>query len=142
MSWLLDTNVLAELRKGGRGNPHVRQWFEVHRDENHFISVLVLGEIRRGIELKRLKDPVSADHLERWASRVEADFEARVLPINATIATLWGRLNVPDPLPAVDGLIAATALTYDLTLVTRNVRDFKRTGASTLNPFNPSTDVT
>ena len=129
MSWLLDTNVLSELRKGPRGAPGVRRWFKAHSGEEHFTSVLVLGEIRRGVESKRRRDPEGAAALDAWASRLETDFASRILPIDAMVADRCGRLNVPDPLPAVDGLLAATALVHDLGVVTRNVRDFARRGA-------------
>ena len=135
MSWLLDTNVLSELRKGTRGNPAVRRWFEAHQEDKHYTSVLVLGEVRRGIESKRRRDPESAAALDAWASRLEIDFASRILPVDATVADRWGRLNVPNPIAAVDGLLSATALVHDLTLVTRNVRDVARTGVRVLNPF-------
>ncbi len=135
MSWLLDTNVLSELRKGSRGAPEVRRWFKAHASEEHFTSVLVLGEIRRGIESKRRRDPEGAAALDAWASRLEADFASRILPIDAVVADRWGRLNVPDPLLAVDGLLAATALVHDLGMVTRNVRDFVRAGVRVVDPF-------
>ena len=135
MSWLLDTNVLSELRKGQRGDQAVRRWFEAHRQDEHFTSVLVLGEVRRGIESRRRRDPTGAEALDAWATRLEADFGSRILPVDAAVADRWGRLNVPDPVAAVDGLLAATALVYGLTLVTRNVRDVARTGTPVVNPF-------
>lgn len=136
MSWLLDTNVLSELRKGERGAAAVRRWMDAHRDDEHFTSVLVLGEIRRGIESKRQRDPEAAARLDAWVRRIETDFAARILPVDADIADRWGRLNVPDPIPAVDGLLAATALVHDLALVTRNVRDVERTGVRLVDPFD------
>ncbi|MCB9744578.1 MAG: type II toxin-antitoxin system VapC family toxin [Alphaproteobacteria bacterium] len=135
MSWLLDTNVLSELRKGERGAPAVRRWLAEHAHEEHYLSVLVLGELRRGVELKRRKDPAAGAQLDAWVTRLELDFAARILPVDAAVADRWGHLNVPDPVPAVDGLIAATALVHDLVVVTRNVKDLARTGARVLNPF-------
>lgn len=135
MSWLLDTIVLSELRKGERGAPGVRRWLVDHADDLHFTSVLVLGELRRGVELKRRRDPEAAAHLDAWVTRLELDFRPRILPINAAVAERWGHLNVPDPVPAVDGLIAATALVHDLVVVTRNVKDIARTGARVHDPF-------
>ncbi len=135
MSWLLDTNVLSELRKGERGVPAVRHWFEAHPDDEHFISVLVLGEVRCGIESKRRRDPKAAAVLDAWLARIEMEFATRILPVDAAVADRWGRLNVPDPIAAVDGLLAATALVHDLVLVTRNVADVARTGVRVLNPF-------
>ena len=134
MSWLLDTNILSELRKGERANPGVRDWFVGVGDDDLFTSVLVLGEVRRGIESIRRRDVPSAIALEQWLDRLAGDFADRVLPVDARVADRWGALNVPDPVPTVDGLLAATALVHDLALVTRNVRDVQRTGVRVLDP--------
>ena len=103
--------------------------------EEHFTSVLVVGQIRRGIESKRRRDPEGAAALDACGSRLEADFASRILAIDAVVADRWGRMNVPDPLPAVDGLLAATALVHDLSVVSRNVRDFARAGVRVVDPF-------
>ena len=134
MSWLVDTNVLSELRKGDRAHAGIRTWFADANEEELFTSVLVLGEIRRGIESIRRRDVPSALALEQWLERLLSDFAERVLPVDARVAALWGSLNVPDPIPTVDGLLAATALAHDLVLVTRNVRDVERTGVRLLDP--------
>lgn len=134
MSWLVDTNVLSELRKGQRANADIRSWFADAREEELFTSVLVLGEIRRGIESIRRRDAPSALALEQWLKRLATDFGDRVLPIDARVADRWGGLNVPDSIPTVDGLLAATALVHDLVLVTRNIRDVERTGVRVLDP--------
>ncbi|MEX2546649.1 MAG: type II toxin-antitoxin system VapC family toxin [Chloroflexota bacterium] len=134
MSWLLDTNILSELRKGERANEGVRAWFSDAREEDLFTSVLVLGEVRRGIESIRRRDVASALALEQWLMRLTTTFSDRVLPIDARVADVWGGLNVPDPIPTVDGLLAATALVHDHVLVTRNVRDVRATGARVLDP--------
>lgn len=97
--------------------------------------MLVAGEIRQGADRLRRRDPDRAAIIERWLDGLRADFSDRVLPISLEVATTWGRLNVPDPLPVVDGLLAATALVHDLTLVTRDVGAVARTGARLLNPF-------
>lgn len=136
MKFLLDTNVIAELRKGARANAHVRDWFESLDPEAIVLSVLTIGEIRRGIENVRRRDTVTAKALERWLRRLVAEHGDRILPVNLAIAEEWGRLNVPDPLPVVDGLLAATAKIHGLTLVTRNVRDVARTGVDLVNPFD------
>ena len=136
MSWLLDTNVVSEIRKGGRANEGVRVWNERTRGQDKLVSVLTLGEIRRGIEAKRRRDTPTALALEQWLLRLEETFADRVLAVDRIIADRWGALSVPDPLPIVDGLLAATALVHDLTLVTRNVRQLERTGARLLDPFN------
>ena len=135
MSWLLDTNVLSELRKGVRANAGVRSWFAQATDTEVFTSVMVLGEIRRGIEAVRRRDSIAALALEQWLLRLTETFADRVLAVDADVADRWGALNVPDPVPTVDGLLAATALVHDLTLVTRNVRDVERTGVRSFDPF-------
>jgi toxin FitB len=135
VSWLLDTNVLSELRKGTRADPGVRAWFEKADGTELFTSVLVLGEVRRGIEQVRRRDSRAALALEQWLLRLTETFGARVLPVDAAVADRWGALNVPDPVPTVDGLLAATALVHELTLVTRNLRDVERTGVRAVDPF-------
>jgi toxin FitB len=87
------------------------------------------------VERLRLRDPAGAERLDRWLQTVMNDYADRLLPVDQPVAELWGRLNVTDPLPAIDGLLAATAIVHDLTLVTRNVKDVERTGARLLNPF-------
>jgi len=134
VSWLIDTNVLSELRKGTRAHAGIRAWFADAREEELFTSVLVLGEIRRGIESVRRRDASSALALEQWLDRLSSDFAEHVLPVDARVADRWGSLNVPDPIPTVDGLLAATALVHDLVLVTRNVRDVERTGVRLWDP--------
>jgi predicted nucleic acid-binding protein len=137
VSWLVDTNVLSELRKGERANQGVGVWYATTQEEDLFTSVLVLGEVRRGIESIRRRDIPSALALEQWLLRLTTTFSERVLPIDAQVADRWGGLNVPDPIPTVDGLLAATALVHDLVLVTRNVRDVQVTGVQVLDPFTP-----
>jgi predicted nucleic acid-binding protein len=133
--YLLDTNVVCEMRKGNRADPNMIAWFRYTRDDELFLSVLVLGEVRSGVERVGLKDPAQARALERWLLDLEARFADRILPITAAIADRWGRLSAVHPPSVVDCLMAATALENDLTLVTRNVRDVKRTGVKLLNPF-------
>ncbi len=99
-----------------------------------FTSVLVVGEIRRGIESLRRRDVPSALALELWLAALTDGFADRILPVERTVAEEWGRLNVPDPLPTVDGLLAATARVHGLTLVTRNTRDVACTGVPRLDP--------
>ncbi len=135
MTFLLDTNVLFEAR---RRDPDegVRRWFASTPGRDLFLSVLVVGEIRQGVERLRRRDPAQAEGLDRWLTRLRRDYGDRVLPVTAAVAEVWGRLNVPDPLPAVDGLLAATAEVHGLTLVTRNTADVARTGVPVLNPFH------
>ena len=135
MGYLIDTNVLSELRKGARIDSNVLRWFESVDVHEIYLSVLVLGEIRRGIELLRRRDAVAAERLEAWLCVVRDEAGDHILPITSEIADYWGRLGIPDPIPVVDGLLAATALHHNLTLVTRNVRDLARTGVTVINPF-------
>jgi len=135
VSFLLDTNILSELRKGRRASTRVVAWIESVDDEDLWTSVLVIGELRQGVERRRVRDPVTAAHLERWLDTIIESYGDRLLSIDNAVADRWGRMNVPDPLPVIDGLLAATAMTHDLTLVTRNIRDIRRTGVKHLNPF-------
>jgi predicted nucleic acid-binding protein len=135
LNYLLDTNVISELRKGERANAEVTAWFEGLADEEIFISVLTVGEIRRGIESIRRRDPDSAAVLDGWLARVVESHFGRIISVDRAVAEEWARLNVPDPLPVVDGLLAATAKVADLTLATRNVADIEGTGVALFNPF-------
>ena len=135
MRFLVDTNVLSELRKGPRANPRVLGWFRSVDDAALHLSVLVIGELRQGVERLRRRDPPAAAKLDRWLHELIERHADRTLPVDAAVAERWGRLNVPDPIPAVDGLLAATALVHSLTLVTRNLRDVRSTGVRHLDPF-------
>ncbi len=137
MSYLLDTNVISELRKGSRCNPGVAAWFAGVSPEAIYLSVLTLGEIRKGIENIRRRDKPAAEALEIWLHELEASLSDNLLPVDQAIAEQWGRFNVPDPLPMLDSLLAATASVYGMTLVTRNLKDVERTGVECLNPFSP-----
>lgn len=136
MTYLLDTNVLSEVRKP---SPHdaVTRWFASVRSADLFLSVLVIGEIRRGIEQLRPRDGSQAHAYELWLDQLKDEFRDRLLPVTESVADEWGRLNAARTRPALDGLIAATAKMAGLTLVTRNVRDFADTGIRLLNPFEP-----
>jgi toxin FitB len=134
LSFLLDTNIVSEARKRG-ANPNVRAWFASVPDPDLFLSVLVIGEIRQGVERLRRREPAQAAVYDEWLSRLLKDYADRIVPVSAEIAQEWGRLNLPDPLPVVDGLLAATAKVHGWTLVTRNTRDLARTGVRLLDPF-------
>ena len=135
MSLLLDTNVLSELRKGARANARLRGWFDGVAADEIYLSVLVIGELRRGIELVRRRDARQAAALERWLTRVTADHADRILPVDEAVADQWGRLSASRPGSVIDTLMAATALVHGLVLVTRNVKDVAWTGVAYLNPF-------
>ncbi len=100
-----------------------------------YLSALVLGEVRRGVERLKRCDPVQAETYEAWLDAVLRDYADRILPVDAEIAEEWGRMSVPDPVPIVDGLMAATAKVRGMTFVTRNTADVARTGVRLLNPF-------
>ena len=139
MSYLVDTNVLSEARKSWRCDPGVASWFSVVPATEIYVSALTAGEIRKGVEARRRRDELAARALERWLEELMTIYADRILPVDEEVADRWGRLNVPDPLPPIDGLLAATASVHGLTLVTRNVRHVERTGVELLNPFSGST---
>jgi predicted nucleic acid-binding protein len=127
--------VISELRKGKRCDPGVAAWFAGVPSEDVHLSVLTVGELRKGIESIRRRDLSAAEVLEAWLDELVEIHADRILSIDQEIADQWGRLNVPDPLPVVDGLLAATAKVHGLTLVTRNLKDVERTGVDCVDPF-------
>lgn len=135
MSLLIDTNVISEIRKGPRCHPAVAAWWGGVAEAELFLSVLTLGEIRRGIEALRPRDPARAAALEAWAARIAAAFGPRVLAVDAPVAEAWGRLAALRSVPIVDALLAATAQVHGLVLVTRNVADVRGLGVAVLDPF-------
>jgi predicted nucleic acid-binding protein len=138
VSYLLDTNVLSELRKGLRCNTHVAAWFAPVPNDEIYLSVLVIGEIRRGIERLRSRDPQATAALEGWLTQVTSGHHGRILAVDHLVAEEWGRMTAVRPLSTVDSLLAATAKVHGLTLVTRNVTDIAATGVAYLNPFEPT----
>ena len=137
MSFLLDTNVISEAHRQSPDSK-VRVWLASVPEPELYLSVLVVGEIRQGIERLRRRDPAQAAPYESWLSSLLHGFADRLVPVTAEVCQEWGRLNVPDPLPVVDGLMAATAKVRDWTFVTRDVSDLARTGVRLLNPFAAS----
>ena len=138
MMYLIDTNVISEIRKRSKANKGVRAFFKqaIIDETPMFMSVVTAGELRRGVELIRYRGDVrQADQLERWLVALLDEYQDHILDINQDIAQLWGRLRVPHPENALDKQIAATALIHELTVVTRNHKDFVKTGAPVLNPF-------
>lgn len=137
--YLVDTNVISEVRKRDRANKGVRAFFRqaVREDSDIYLLVVTVGELRRGFELIRHRgDTQQATTLETWLEAILADYAQNVLPVEEEIGRLWGRLRVPHSQHALDKLIAATALIHDLTVVTHNVDDFAGTGVRLLNPFH------
>jgi predicted nucleic acid-binding protein len=135
MAFLLDTNVLSELRKGAKANAYVCRWAAAQRNQRHFVSVVSLGEIRKGIERLRQKDPPQAEVLERWLGTLKRDFAHDILPFTDEVADCWGRITARTPLPVTDSLIAATAITHGLVVATRNIADFLPCGVPVVDPF-------
>jgi toxin FitB len=135
VTFLLDTNVVSEIRKP-RPDPKAQAWLASVPEADLYLSVLVVGEIRQGVERLRRRDPVRVAPYEAWLSELLRHFADRLVPITADVCEEWGRLNVPDPLPVVDGLMAATAKVRGWTLVTRDVADLARADVRLLNPFD------
>jgi predicted nucleic acid-binding protein len=137
---LVDTDVISESRKGDGANTGVRAFFRKASldDEPLYLSVITIGELRRGVEkLRHRGDVEQANRLERWLLRIVEEYGDAILSLDEEIAQIWGRLRVPHPENPLDKQIAATALIHDLTVVTRNVADFNCTGVRLMNPFLP-----
>jgi toxin FitB len=137
VSYLLDTNVVSELRRGARANPRVVAWFDDRPARELYLSVVTVGEIRQGIEQLRARDDRQSATLDRWLTGLVQFYEDRLLYIDGDVAQEWGRLRARRAAPVIDALLAATARTHELTLVTRNARDFR---AFDVPVFNPWTD--
>jgi predicted nucleic acid-binding protein len=135
VTFLLDTNVVSEIRKP-RPDPKGQAWLASVPEADLYLSVLVVGEIRQGVERLRRRDPSRVVPYEAWLSELLRHFADRLVPITADVCEEWGRLNVPDPLPVVDGLMAATAKVQGWTFVTRDVADLARADVRLLNPFD------
>jgi len=136
VNYLIDTNIISEVRKGARCDANVSSWYASINDADLYLSVVVLGEIRRGVERVRPRDPAKALALEEWLVAVADAFADRVLPIDRNVADEWGRMSASRPIPTIDGLLAATAKVHRMTLVTRNETDVSGLGANVLNPFD------
>jgi toxin FitB len=137
VSYLLDTSAVSELRKR-RPDPRVTDWFDTAPTAELYLSCLTIGAIRRGIERLRRQDEGQAKAIERWLAGLRHFYQDRIVPIDTEITERWGRLSAAATLPAIDGLLAATALTRDWTVVTRNVADFAPSGTRVLNPWEHS----
>lgn len=136
--FLLDTNVVSELRKvrAGRADPQVARWADSVESAQLYLSVVVVQELEIGVRLLERRDPAQGQLLRRWLDdQVLPAFAERILPVDTAIALRSAALHVPDPRPVRDGLIAATAAVHGMTVVTRNERDFDGTGVEVLNPW-------
>jgi predicted nucleic acid-binding protein len=134
MTFLLDTNVVSEIRKR-EPDAGVTQWLAAVDGDELFLSVLVVGELQQGIERLAARDPSQARALTSWLDGLRSGFADRIVPVTLDVALTWGRLNAQRPLPVVDGLLAATAITHGWTLVTRDDRAVAGTGVALVNPF-------
>lgn len=132
--YLLDTNVISETRKL-HADSGVVAFLSAVEAGGLYLSVLTLGELRKGIAVKRRDDPIGADAIGIWVDGIEATFADRVLAVDSATARKWGERSAQRSLPVIDTLIAATAIRHGLTLVTRNVRDVAGTGVRLLDPW-------
>jgi predicted nucleic acid-binding protein len=139
VNYLIDTNIISEVRKGAKCDRNVAAWYDSILDSDIYLSVLVLGEIRKGIERARAKDPAQAHALEKWLMDVIRSFGERILPIDHAVADEWGRMSAKRSLSTIDALLAATAKVHRMTLATRNITDVADLGTDILNPFDPGT---
>ena len=137
MLYLLDTNVISELRKGSRCNPALAAWEQAELiPQGGAVSVITIGEIRKGIDLIAQRDAQQAASLETWLQGLLQQFASRILPITTEVAEEWGRLNAKRPMAAADSLLGATANVHNLILATRNVNDISDVGVRVVNPFD------
>jgi predicted nucleic acid-binding protein len=135
--FLLDTVIVSELRKR-QPDRSVLIWVSAQQEEQLHLSVVTLGEIERGIEKRRKGDPEFSDALAAWLESLTRLYADRILPVTPSVARRWGRLSAQLGHESADLLIAATALTYGLTVVTRNTAHFEPTGVGLINPFSSS----
>ena len=141
MSYLVDTNVISELRKRRRADERVIAWLREREPEELYLSVLVIGELRRGAARIRRRDPTAAEALDRWVTQIGERFGDRILAVDHAVAERWGEITAQPTVPDVDGLLAATALVHDLIVVTRNVKHIAPTGARCLDPFGSDGEI-
>jgi len=136
--YLIDTNVISEIRKGKRADSGVQKFFDnvISNNLATYLSVITVGELRRGVEnIRHRNDKKQADILESWLNELLTEYKNNILAFDSETAQIWGYLRVPHYEHAIDKQIAATALVNNLTVVTRNMDDFSSTGAKLLNPF-------
>jgi predicted nucleic acid-binding protein len=136
---LIDTNVISEIRKGDKDDPGVRWFFDaaIQNNQRLYISVITVGELRRAVDLIFHRGDISQGTLlEAWLNSITEQYQDNILGIDSAIALICGKMRVPNPQYPIDKLIAATALIYDLTVVTRNTEDFQNTGIAFMNPFS------
>jgi toxin FitB len=138
LNYLLDTNIVSELRKigDGKADANVVAWIGAEDAAHFFISAITILELERGVLAIQRRDATQGARLRAWLdTRIRPEFEGRILPIDEAVATRCAHLHIPDRRNEADALIAATALVHDLTVVTRNVRDFEGTGVVMVDPW-------
>jgi len=135
VKYLVDTNVISEIRKGTRGNRQVLNWWNSIHESQVFLSVLTVGEIHRGIVGIGRKDLHQAHHLEAWLDGLIQVFSNRLIPVDQRAALVWAEICIGRTLPMIDSLMAATAISMNLTFVTRNTKDIQDCGVRYINPF-------
>lgn len=137
MKYLLDTIILSDARR--KRSSSLMAWMRAQEIGDLAVSVITILELERGVQRTERTDPVGAEPLRLWLEQdVRRTVARRLLHVDEQTATTAATLHIPDPLPEMDALIAATAIVHDLTLVTRNTKDFQRTGVRLLNPWEPS----
>lgn len=137
--FLLDTNIVSELRKPNP-NAGLMDWMEQTPSESLFLSVITLGEIQKGIDLKKAKDPnFKPERHEEWLFQLTRLYKDRILAIDMSVAHTWGKIMSLDSQHAIDGLIAATAIVHRLSIVTRNTKDLQCWSLEIVNPFRDDT---
>jgi len=135
VSYLIDTNIISEVRKGEACDRHVAAWYAAVEEDALFLSVVTLGEFRRGVARLRPRDPRHAEALDRWLAEIRRAFGTRILPVDQAVADVWGQMSVQRAVPMIDGLLAATARVHDLTLANGNLQDVEGLGAQVVNPL-------
>lgn len=135
MNYLVDTNVISEVRKGNRGNSRVISWWNSIQTSQIYLSVLTLGELQRGVLALRQKNKTQAQHLENWIVGLNRNFASRLVSIDKDAAMIWARISGLRTFPLIDSLMAASAISRKMTFVTRNTGDIKDCGVLYLNPF-------
>ena len=136
--YLVDTDVISEVRKGDKANAGVRAFFARagHEGTELYLSVITIGELRQGVErIRHRGDKAQAQRLERWLAQITSAYADRILPLDEEMAHVWGRLRVPNPENPLDKQIAATALINDLVVVSRSTDHYEPTGVRVINPF-------
>lgn len=137
VNYLLDTNVISEIRKGPRCDRNVTDWYAGISDSQLYLSILIVGEVRKGVEKLRLRQDPQARVLDAWLAEVEKAFVGRMLPIDRAVSDVWGVMSAARTRPVIDTLLAATAQVHRMTLVTRDAAAAEGLGVSVLNPFKP-----